>query len=378
MKKQLSIALIAALVGFTACSKGGGTPEEQLAALKKQQAETQSKITELEGKVKSTGKTDAPAAAAVQVVVQPVQPKTFDHFLEVQGRVDFDKNVVVSPKVPGVLTSVRVDVGDRVTKGQVLATIDASILETSEQELLTGLELAKTVFEKQQRLWDQKIGTEIQYLTAKNNKESLERRLATLRQQKDQYTIKAPISGVIDEFNPKVGEAVTPGSPMPVARIVNTSSMKVLAEISEANAGKINKGDEAIVALPDLNKEFPATVTVVSQAINASSRSFPVELTIKGGSKSELRPNMIALIKVKDYEKPKALVVPVNVVQRDDTGDFVYVATKEGSQNVVRKKKVQTGLSYAGKAEVTGGLAVNDQVITTGYQNLYEGQTVTF
>ncbi|PSR55970.1 efflux RND transporter periplasmic adaptor subunit [Adhaeribacter arboris] len=378
MKKQLSIALIAALVGFTACSKGGGTPEEQLAALKKQQSETQSKIAELEGKVKSTGKETAPAAAAVQVVVQPVEPKTFDHFLEVQGRVDFDENVVVSPKVPGVLTSVRVDVGDRVTKGQVLATIDASILETSEQELLTGLELANTVFEKQQRLWDQKIGTEIQYLTAKNNKESLERRLATLRQQKDQYIIKAPISGVIDEFNPKVGEAVTPGSPMPVARIVNTSSMKVLAEISEANAGKINKGDEAIVVLPDLNKEFPATVTVVSQAINSSSRSFPVELSIKGGSKSELRPNMIALIKVKDYEKSKALVVPVNVVQRDDTGDFVYVASKEGNQNVVRKKKVQTGLSYAGKAEVTGGLAVNDQVITTGYQNLYEGQTITF
>ncbi|QNF34100.1 efflux RND transporter periplasmic adaptor subunit [Adhaeribacter swui] len=377
MKKQLTIALVTALVGFTACSKGGGTPEEQLAALKKQQAETQSKIAELEGQVKTTDAA-APTAAAVQVVVQPVEPKTFDHYLEVQGKIDFDQNVTVSPKVPGVLTSVRVAVGDRVSKGQVLATIDASVLETSEQELITGLELANTVYEKQKRLWDQKIGTEIQYLTAKNNKESLERRLATLRQQKDQYYIKAPISGVVDEFNPKAGEAVNPGSPLPIARIVNTSGMKVKADISEANAGKINKGDEAVVVLPDLNKEFPATVTVVSQAINASSRSFPVELNIKGGSRVELRPNMIALIKVKDYEKPKAVVVPVNVVQKDESGDFVYVAAKEGNQNVVRKKKVTTGLSYAGKAEVTNGLAFNDRIITTGYQNLNEGQPVTF
>jgi len=366
------------LVSFTACNKGGGTPEEQLAALKKQQTETQSKIAELESKVKSSDTTAASTVAAVPVAVQPVQSQTFDHFLEVQGRVDFDQNVTVSPKVPGVLTSVRVDRGDRVTKGQVLATIDASVLESSEAELRTGLDLTRTVYEKQKRLWDQKIGTEIQYLTAKNNKESMERRLATLRQQKDQYVIKAPISGVVDEFNPKTGEAVSPGTPMPVARIVNTTSMKVVAEISEANAGKVNKGDEAIVFFPDLNKEFPATVTVVSQAINAMSRSFPVELSLKNARNVALRPNMIVVVKVKDYQKSQALVVPVNVVQKDETGDFVYIATLEGGKKVVRKKKVTTGLTYGGKAEVTGGLAVNDQIITTGYQNLYEGQTVTF
>ena len=378
MKKQLSIALLTALVGFTACNKSGGTSEEQLAALKKQQAETQSQIAELESKVKSGGQAAAPAVAAVPVVVHPMQTQTFDHYLEVQGRVDFDQNVTVSPKVPGVLTSVRVDRGDRVSKGQVLATIDASVLESSEAELRTGLDLARTVYEKQKRLWDQKIGTEIQYLTAKNNKESLERRLATLQQQKDQYTIKAPISGVIDEFNPKLGEAVSPGTPVPVARIVNTASMKIVAEISEANAGKVNRGDEALVFLPDLNQEFPAKVSVVSQAINAMSRSFPVELTLQGAGNVALRPNMIAVIKVKDYEKPQALVVPVNVVQKDETGDFVYVATQEGGQNIVRKKKVTTGLTYGGKAEVTGGLAVNDRIITAGYQNLNEGQPVTF
>ena len=155
MKKQLSIALLIGLVGFTACNKGGGTPEEQLAALKKQQAETQSKITELEGQTKSGGAAAAPAAAPVPVTVQEVASQTFDHYLEVQGKVDFDQNVTVSPKVPGILTSVRVNRGDRVTKGQVLATIDASVLESSEAELRTGLDLARTVYEKQKRLWDQ-------------------------------------------------------------------------------------------------------------------------------------------------------------------------------------------------------------------------------
>ena len=378
MKKQLFIALLSVLVGVTACNQGGGSKEEQLAALKKQQAETQKQIAELEAQVKASGKAGPEAkAAAVPVTVQPVEPQTFDHYLEVQGKIDFDQNVTVSAKVPGVLTSVRVQQGERVSKGQVLATIDNSVLETTEQELRTGLELATTIYEKQKRLWDQKIGTEIQFLTAKNNKESLERRLATLREQKAQYAITAPISGVVDEFNPKLGEAVSPG--LPVARIVNTSDMEVDAEISEANAGKINKGDEALVYLPDLDQEFPAKVTVVSQTINPMSRAFPVELAIKNASlKGNLRPNMIAIVKVKDYTKPQAMVVPINVVQKDESGDFVYVAAEEGSQKVVRKKKVVTGLSYAGKSEVTKGLAVNDRIITAGYQNLNEGQPITF
>ena len=378
MKKQLFIALLSVLVGVTACNQGGGSKEEQLAALKKQQAETQKQIAELEAQVKASGKAGPEAkAAAVPVTVQPIEAQTFDHYLEVQGKIDFDQNVTVSAKVPGVLTSVRVQQGERVSKGQVLATIDNSVLETTEQELRTGLELATTIYEKQKRLWDQKIGTEIQFLTAKNNKESLERRLATLREQKAQYAITAPISGVVDEFNPKLGEAVSPG--LPVARIVNTSDMEVDAEISEANAGKINKGDEALVYLPDLDQEFPAKVTVVSQTINPMSRAFPVELAIKNASlKGNLRPNMIAIVKVKDYTKPQAMVVPINVVQKDESGDFVYVAAEEGSQKVVRKKKVVTGLSYAGKSEVTKGLAVNDRIITAGYQNLNEGQPITF
>jgi RND family efflux transporter MFP subunit len=205
------------------------------------------------------------------------------------------------------------------------------------------------MYDKQKRLWDQKIS---------------------------QYIIKSPISGVVDEVMPKVGEAVSPG--LPVARIVNPAGLKVVADISEANAGKVKPGDEALVSLPDLNQELPARVAVVSRTINAASRAFPVEFTLQGDDNINLRPNMIAVVKVKDYTRSQALVVPINVVQKDETGHFVYVAVPEGKQQVVRKKKVQTGLNYGGKMEITAGLNPNDNVITTGYQSLNEGQPVTF
>ena len=377
--KNKALLVLALALSFTACNQGGGSKEEQLAALKAEQDQIQAKISTLESELKAEGKTVATAVVAVPVAVQPVTAQNFNHYLEVQGKIDFDQTAAISPKVPGVLTSVRVSRGGQVRKGQVMATIDASVLETSIAELRTSLDLARTVYEKQKRLWDQKIGTEIQYLTAKNNKESLERKLATLRQQQDQYYIKAPISGIVDEFIPKVGEAVSPASPLPMAHLVNMAGTKVVAEISEAYADRVNKGDEALIYLPDLKEEVAAVVSTVSRSINASSRSFTIELDLKNKNTGvELRPNMIAVVKIKDYAKEGATVLPINLVQKDESGDFVYVAAKEGNQHIVRKKKVTTGLTYGGKAEVTSGLAFNDQIITVGYQNLNEGQPVTF
>lgn len=376
MKNKLSVLALILVVGLGACQNKAATREDELAELKKQQTDLQAQIAQLESALRAEGKLQPAKVRTVPVTVEALTPQVFSHYLETQGRVDFEQNVGVSAKVPGVLTSVRVERGDRVTKGQTLATIDASVLEQSMAELQTGLELARTVYEKQKRLWDQKIGTEIQYLQARNNKESLERRLATLRQQQAQYSIKAPISGVVDEVMPKVGEAVSPG--LPVARIVNPKGLKVVADISEANAGKVSAGDEALISLPDLNQELPARVAVVSRTINPSTRAFSVEFSLQGNNNTGLRPNMIAVVKVKDYTANKALVVPVNIVQRDETGHFVYIAVPQGRQQVVRKKKVETGLNYAGKMEITAGLNPNDNVITTGYQSLNEGQPVTF
>ncbi len=376
MKRLAGIASFAAILAFTACGGGSDDKTAQLAELKQQQTEIQEKIAALEAELKAEGKTVAAEKKTVPVTVASVQQDTFRHYLEVQGKVDFDQNVLVSARVPGVLTSVSVNHGDRVSKGQTMATIDAQVLEQSIAELRTRLDLARIAYEKQKNLWDQKIGTEMQFLTAKNNKEALERSLATMQQQRDQYNIKAPISGVVDEVIPNVGEAVSPG--IGVIRVVNTAGGKIVAEISEAYQSKISKGDEAIVFFPDLNREVPTQVSVVSQFINPASRTFTVELKIKNTNEVPLRPNMVAVVRIQDYQNENVVTLPVNLVQKDEKSAYVYVAQKQGGKYVAARKEVKTGMNYQGNIEILSGLAANDQVITAGYNNVNEGQPVVF
>ncbi len=377
MKRSLNILSLALLVSITACHKGEeNNKEAQLEKLKKEQAELETKIATLEGEMKIAGKGNELEQKAVPVNIITVKPEPFKHYLEVQGKVDFEQNIMVSAKVPGVLTSLRVKRGDRVSKGQIMATIDASVLDLSIAELKSSVDLARTVYQKQKNLWDQKIGTEIQFLTAKNNKESLENKLATLQQQRDQYNIKAPISGTVDEVLPKSGEAVAPG--VGIIRVVNPSGTKIVADVSEAYASKIRKGDEAVVFFPDMNKEVAATVRVVGTAINASSRAFTIELGLKDTKNINLNPNMIAVVKINDYSSQSATVVPVNLIQKDEKSSFVYVVEEKGKQPVAVRRPVTTGQSYKDKIEVISGLNPNDKVVSTGYQDLNEGQPVTF
>lgn len=372
MKRVLGIATISLILGLASC--GGGDKKEELARLKKEKTALESKIAALETELKSDGKDAAAQRKTVPVSVTTLQQDTFSHYLEMQGKVDFDQNVLVSARVPGVLTSVRVQPGDRVSKGQTMATIDAQVLEQNIAELRTRLDLARIAYKKQKNLWDQKIGTEMQYLTAKNNKEALERSLSALQQQRDQYNIKAPISGVVDAVIPNTGEAVAPGAG--IIRVVNAAGGKVVAEVSEAYLTKINKGDKAIVFFPDLNKEIETTVDVVGKFINPTSRTFAVELKLKDGV--ELRPNLVAVVRIQDYRNENTIVVPVNLVQKDEKSEYVYVAKKEGNNYVATRREVKTGQTYKGQAEVLSGLAANDQIITAGYQNLNEGQPVIF
>ncbi|GHA66452.1 RND transporter [Pontibacter akesuensis] len=366
---------MAVLLGFAACD-GAQDKEAQLKDLKAQQTDLQEQIAALEAELKAEGKTVATQKKTVPVSVAALEQDTFRHYLEVQGRVDFDQNVFVSSRVPGVLTAVRVQRGDRVSKGQTMATIDAQVLEQNIAELRTRLELARIAYEKQQNLWNQKIGTEMQYLTAKNNKEALERSLGALQQQRDQYNVKAPISGVVDEVVPNAGEAVAPG--VGIIRVVNLQGGKIVAEVSEAYQAKINKGDQAVVYFPDLDKEVETTVEVVSNFINPTSRTFTVELRPKNEKSITLRPNMVAVVRIQDYKNEDVLVLPVNLVQKDERAKYVYVAQKEGNGYVARRKEVETGQSYGGQVEVLSGLTPSDKVITAGYLGVNEGQPVVF
>lgn len=374
MKRILGISSIALLLGLAAC--GGNDKEKQLEELKAEQEKIEEQIAALEEELKAEGKLAANEKKTVPVTVQTITQDTFRHYLEVQGKVDFDQNVLVSAKVPGVLTSLRVERGDRVSKGQTMATIDAQVLEQSLAEIRTRLDLARIAYEKQKNLWDQKIGTEMQYLTAKNNKEALERSLATLQQQRDQYNIKAPISGVVDDVVPNTGESVAPG--MGIIRVVNTDGGKIVAEVSEAYQAKINKGDDAVVFFPDLNQEVETKVDVVGNFINPTSRTFTIELRLKNGKTINLKPNMVAVVRIQDYKNESTIVLPVNLVQRDEKTEYVYVAKKEGDKYVATRKEVKTGMTYKGNVEVLSGLSANDQVITAGYQSVNEGQPVVF
>jgi RND family efflux transporter MFP subunit len=375
MKKIIKISSVAFMLGLAAC---GADKADRLAELKKQQAEIQEEIAKIESELGTGNKKVKAEMKTVPVSVVTIAPDTFRHYLEVQGKVDFDQNVLVSARVPGVLTSMRVERGDRVSKGQVMATIDAQVLDQSVAELRTRLELARIAFEKQKNLWEQQIGTEMQYLTAKNNKDALERSLSGLQRQRDQYNIVAPLSGVVDNVIPNAGEAVAPGAG--IIRVVNTSKGKIIAEVSEAYLAKIKKGDQAMVYFPDLNKEVQTTVDVVSQYINPTSRTFTVELRLDSKQQQDiaLRPNLIAVVRIQDYKKEGALILPVNLVQKDEQSEFVYVAVKKGDSYVASKREIETGQAYKGVVEIRNGLTAQDQIITAGYQSLNDGQPVVF
>ncbi|MBO2008656.1 efflux RND transporter periplasmic adaptor subunit [Hymenobacter negativus] len=371
--KAISYQLLATSLFLASCGDGGGKdPKAELAKLKEQQAATQAKIADLEAK---TGTPANPATEATPVSVINIAPTAFNSYLQVQGRVDFDQNANVGARAAGTLTSVRIQRGDRVSKGQTLATIDASVLDANIAELRTRMDLAKTIYDKQAGLWKQQIGTEVQYLQAKNNYEALQRNLSTLNQQRALYNVVAPFGGTVDDVMLKLGEAVAPGTP--VARLASGTGGKILADISEAYAGSIKPGDKAIVTIPDLgDEEITSTVRTVGQGINATSRTFTVELRLPSNKASQLRPNMVAAVRIQNYGRANATVIPVDLVQRDDQNSYVYVAAQESGKTVAQRRVVTVGQTYNGKVEIASGLKDGDKVISAGYENLNPGQPV--
>jgi len=354
---------------LTAC--GGKSDKELLDEKKKEQAALTKEIKDLEAKVAKSNP-DSVAVKTKAVAVTEVQPRKFEHFVQTQGKIDAEDNILVSAKSPGVVTQVFVKEGQTVSKGQVLAQIDNSIVLRSIEAQRTQLDLANTVYERQKNLWSQKIGTEVQYLQAKTNKESLERQLASLQEQNEMTRIKAPLSGTVDDVAVKIGENIAPGQP--AVRVVNTSNLKLVANVSEAYVTTVKKGDKARVILPDLNnKEIEATVTFVGKTIDQLSRSFSVE--VKLPSQTDLRPNMTAVLKVIYKTEASTMVVPVNLIQTVNNEKIVYTIEEKGKQSVARKKVVKVAGVFDNLAQVDG-LTAGDKIITVGYQGLNDGQPV--
>ncbi|QHV95456.1 efflux RND transporter periplasmic adaptor subunit [Spirosoma endbachense] len=376
MKAYYAIAIATSLL--IACSQEKKSDlqgkRDELADLKKQETELATKIKTLEGDLAKLEPKKEEEARVKDVTVAPVSATTFRHFVELQGTIDAKNNVQVSPKSGGVITAVYVKEGDNVRAGSAIAQVDDQILRESISEVKTQLSLANTVFEKQSALWKQQIGTEIQYLQAKNSKESLDRRLSTLNAQLGQSTVTAPISGVIDQVSVKVGQSAAPG--IGLVRVVNLSQLKVVAKVSDTYSGSVRKGDAVMVRFPDLNRELNSRISFVSTTVDPLSRTFTIEAPLP--SDNSLKPNMLAQIKINDKTLGNAIVINQNLIQSTESGQLVYVAVNEGGKKIAKARTVKTGESYGGKIAITQGLQAGDQIVTAGYQDLVDGQPINF
>jgi membrane fusion protein, multidrug efflux system len=367
--------LVALLAGCGPKKSELQTKKEELAKLKGEQADLNTKVKTLETELGKLDPVKREEAKVKAVAVSPVTAGTFRHFVDLQGTVDAKNNVQVTPKGQGgVITAMYVVEGTPVRQGQVIAKIDDQIMRESMSEVQTQLSLANTVFEKQSNLWKQQIGTELQYLQAKSNKESLERRISTVKAQLGQSTVTAPISGVVDQVTGKVGQVAAPG--MGIVRVVNLSKLKVVAKVADTYAGTVRKGDAVQINFPDIKKQLNSTITFVSTSVDPLSRTFTIEASLP--STNDLKPNMLAQVKINDASKSNAVVINQNLIQNTENGQLVYVAVTEGNKKVAKAKKVTTGQSYGGQIEITQGLSAGDQLITQGYQEVTDGQTISF
>ncbi|MEI8047374.1 MAG: efflux RND transporter periplasmic adaptor subunit [Bacteroidota bacterium] len=368
MNKSILFLLLVVLA--VACNKPADKKTE-LAKLKKERDQISAQIKNLETELQLSDTNKVSKVTSVSVT--EAKTAEFSHFLEVQGKVDGEDNIAVSAQMAGAITSVFVKEGDQVHKGQVLAQIDNSIIQQQIASTKQQLDFATNLYMKQKALWDQQIGSEVQYLTAKNNKENLEKAIATLNDQLEMTRIKSPINGSVEEVNLKVGQMASPG--LPAVRVVNFASVKVVAEIAEAYAPKVKPGNKVIVFFPDFNTEVESQIRFTSKYINPINRTFISEVRL-GPSKVEYRANMMAVVKINDYRNPSAFTVPITLIRESQSGKFIYVAKEESGKLVARRFIVTVGSTYNGLAEITSGIAAGDKIITTGFNSLIDGELI--
>lgn len=361
MKKLLYIPAILLLA---ACG-GKKDKKAELADLQKQQQEINAKITKLQAE---TGSVDS--TKAVEVGVMAVAPGEFTNYVQIQGKIDAQDNVTAFSQMAGTITRIFVKPGQHVSRGQVLVQLDNSVLQQSIAQAEAQLSLARTVYQRQKNLWDQKIGTEVQFLQAQTNYQAGQKSISALRQQANMYRIVSPISGTIDQMDLKLGQAISPGQQGQGIRIVNADVLKVKADVPESYVGSVSTGNSVKILVPDAKDSLETKVTFAAKAIDPTSRSFAVE--VKLPHRASLRPNMTAILKIADYSKTNAIAIPVKSVQRSEEGDYVFV----NFNNIAKRTPVKVGATYGGKSEILSGLKAGDQIITEGASDIEDGDKV--
>ena len=341
--------------------------------LSKEQGELNSKIDRLDEAIHKLDK----SKRLDLVTTHKVGDTLFKHYAEVQGDVTTDENIIIYPEFSGVLNDVRVEEGQNIRKGQILAKIDDGGLSSELAQLETNANLAKTTFERQKRLWDQNIGSEIQYLETKANFEGLQSSVNRLKAQLEKTVVRAPFSGIIDEVFTEEGEVVSPGQNK-LFQLVNLSDMYIKAEVPESYLNSIEKGTEVLVDISSLSKEFKGKIRRVGNTINPNNRSFTIEVAVPN-EEDRIKPNQIATLKLNDYTAENAIVVPENALLKNAKGEsIVFIIEKTAEENLVKAHRiiVETGYSYKDMVEITKGLEPQQTLILEGAKNLRDGQEV--
>jgi len=381
MKHISSLASLILLLIVMACSdkesdkSAVDQKRSELEKAKKEYEELRTKIASIEKELKELDPNFVKANSNAILVSTFIPVKqAFEHKMDVRGAVESRRNVLISAVAGGEIKNVHVKEGQQVKKGELLITLDADIIRNNIAELKTALNLAQTVYEKQASLWKQDIGTEIQYLQAKNNKESLERRLTTANSQLDQAIIRAPFNGTVDEVRAREGEIAAPG--MPLLRMVNPDEMFIKADVSERFIGRFNAGDKAEVYFPSLDKTIHTRISAIGQVINPENRTFMIEVELPKNIGFTLKPNQVSVIRMRDYFNPETYVVPTKLVQRDDQGTFLFGLSAKGEQQYARKIYIKTGYSFESQTEIINSLNGDEVLVDKGFRDLTEGVEV--
>ncbi len=360
--------------------------------LKSQNTKNEEEIKKLQAELEKIDSNTANAAKIKLVNVAPVVVQDFKHYIDLQGHVDAENISYISPRgMPGQVKAVYVVQGQYVKKGQALLKLDDAIMQqlvvAARQQLegiKTQLSFARNLYNRQKNLWEQGIGTEVQLITAKTNVESLENQLKSAQEsvqvaveQLKTANVVSDVNGVADIVNIRVGETfqgMTQAGPQ--IKIVNTSSLKVVSNIPENYLTRLHKGTPVEVVIPDANKKVTSSISLISQAIDITQRGFVAEARIPADP--ALKPNQTAILKIMDYTAPNAVVIPVNTVQTDETGKYVYVLVQgSNGRSVAKKQTVLIGEVYGNNVEIKSGLKGGEQLVVEGYQSLYEGQLIS-
>jgi membrane fusion protein, multidrug efflux system len=399
MKQVKTVGLIIA-AAFILASCGGSKKDGEaglndkkaaLEKLKNNKATAEAEIKKLQEELAKIDTNAASTAKIKLVSVSPVTTQNFQHFIDLQGHVDADNISYISPRMgPAQVKAVYVKEGQFVKKGQLLLKLDDAIMRQSvvaaKQQLegiRTQLGYAKNIYQRQKNLWDQGIGTEVQLISAKTNVTGLENQLSasgeqvkTIQQQLNTANVYSDVSGVADVVNIRVGETFSGMTQAgPQIKIVNTSSLKIVTSVPENYLTRMHKGSQVQIAIPDANKKINSSISLISQSIDPLQRGFIAEAKIPYDA--TLKPSQSAVIKILDYAAANAVVIPVNVVQSDETGKYVYVQVKSSNgKTTAHRVIVVIGEAYGEMVEIKAGLKAGDQLVTEGYQNLYEGQTI--